>query len=230
MRPALLPTKALRVRASSRALATASIMPKLDLDNLAYCEINGTLIFLDIAADRYFRLPDERNRELLAQIDFSAGEPWHQPTSFQRPDMWSLPTRASTAIQEGPFQLAGVARAIWAQRRIERRISSRSLAHVLADLGRIKETRKAARLISHPKAVSTIRAFEQARLLRTSANRCLPRSLALASCLAAQGFPVRLIIGVKLSQFGAHCWVQSGDDVLNDTAEEVLRYRPILVI
>ncbi|HCY01912.1 MAG TPA: lasso peptide biosynthesis B2 protein, partial [Erythrobacter sp.] len=30
--------------------------------------------------------------------------------------------------------------------------------------------------------------------------------------------------------FGAHCWVQHGEAVLNDTAEEVLRYTPILVV
>jgi hypothetical protein len=167
MPPALQPSEALRVRAPSRALATAFIMPELDLDSLAYCEINGTLIFLDVVADRYFRLPEKRNRELLAQIDFSDGEPWHQPTCFQRPDMWTLPTRSSKAIQTGPFQLGEVARAIWTQRRIEQRISSRSLAHVLADLGRIKEARTVNRLVSHPKTVSTIRAFEQARLDRS---------------------------------------------------------------
>lgn len=76
----------------------------------------------------------------------------------------------------------------------------------------------------------SISAFEHARLLRTAADRCLPRSIALALCLASDGKRTNLVIGVKLAPFGAHCWVQSGDEVLNDSVEEVLRYQPILII
>ncbi|MEP7349406.1 MAG: hypothetical protein ABI668_05570 [Sphingorhabdus sp.] len=73
-------------------------MPSLDLDDLAYCEIDGTLIFLDIEADRYFCLSDDRNREALAAIDLSTSGSWHQPASFPRPSPWTPPTRACAAI------------------------------------------------------------------------------------------------------------------------------------
>ena len=79
-------------------------------------------------------------------------------------------------------------------------------------------------------AARTIRAFEYARLLRTAADRCLPRSIALALCLASDGMRANVVVGVRLAPFGAHCWVQQGGDVLNDSVEEVLCYRPILVI
>jgi hypothetical protein len=39
-----------------------------------------------------------------------------------------------------------------------------------------------------------------------------------------------VVLGVKQGPFGAHCWVQHGSEILNDSVEEVLRYRPILVI
>lgn len=75
-----------------------------------------------------------------------------------------------------------------------------------------------------------VRAFEQAKLLRTAADRCLPRSIALAGCLAAVDDPCHVILGVTSPPFGAHCWVQKGDVVLNDSHEEVQRYTPILVV
>jgi len=76
----------------------------------------------------------------------------------------------------------------------------------------------------------TIRAFEHARLIRSAADRCLPRSIALALGLAARGCRAHVVIGVKLAPFAAHCWAQAGDEVLNDSAEEVQRYTPILVV
>lgn len=205
-------------------------MPSLDLDNLAYCEIDGTFIFLDIAADRYFCLSNDRNRDVLGAIDLSASGSWHQPVRFPRPPEWIPPRRACAAMHLGPFQMGEVARALWMQRRIERRLASTSLAQVLGDLGNIAATRTISRPITDIAATRVIRAFEQARLLRTAADRCLPRSIALALCLAARGVRVQVVIGVKLAQFGAHCWAQSGDEVLNDSAEEAMRHSPILVI
>ena len=205
-------------------------MQSLDLENLAYCAIDGTLIFLDITADRYFSLSNDRNREVLATIDLSASGSWHQPVRFPTPPEWIPPRRACAAMHLGPFQMGEVARALWMQRRIERRLTSTSLAKVVSDLRDISSIRTNSRPITDKSAIRVIRAFEQARLLRTAADRCLPRSIALALCLATRGVRVQVVIGVKLAQFGAHCWVQSGDEVLNDSAEEAMRHSPILVI
>ena len=68
------------------------------------------------------------------------------------------------------------------------------------------------------------------RLLRTAADRCLSRSIALALCLARHHCRANVILGVKLAPFAAHCWAQHGDAVLNDELEEVRRYQPILVL
>jgi hypothetical protein len=35
---------------------------------------------------------------------------------------------------------------------------------------------------------------------------------------------------VKLEPFGAHCWIQDDDTVLNDTVEVVRQYTPVLVV
>jgi hypothetical protein len=58
---------------------------------------------------------------------------------------------------------------------------------------------------------------------------CLFDSLCLVHFLAQFGHFPQWIFGVKLEPFGAHCWVQSGDVVLNDTVEVIGQYTPILV-
>lgn len=198
------------------------------LDELAWTIIDGTAVFLDIAQDRYFRLPDARNREFVAaqagrDLDLPA-----QPTCFPRPAAWTLPETASPDIERGPFRLGEIARAIWMQRRIERRLESRSFHWVLLEVRQVVADRNFVALGNQGKHVE--RAFEQARLLRSAADRCLPRSIALALCLAARQRRVHVVLGVKLAPFAAHCWVQDGGAVLNDSLEEVQRYSPILIV
>ena len=76
-------------------------------------------------------------------------------------------------------------------------------------------------------AVAT--AFQRTSLWMTSHNQCLPRSLALATCLVKRGHRATLIFGVKLRPFDAHCWVQCGSVVINDRIERVRDFTPILV-
>lgn len=64
----------------------------------------------------------------------------------------------------------------------------------------------------------------------TSHDRCLNDSLTLVHFLALQGLFPKWVIGVRVHPFGAHSWVQSGNVVLNDLAERVRHYQPILVV
>ncbi len=64
----------------------------------------------------------------------------------------------------------------------------------------------------------------------TSHDRCLHDSLTLIHFLAAQGLFPKWVIGVRVHPFGAHSWVQSGSVVLNDLAERVRHYQPVLVV
>ena len=132
-------------------------------------------------------------------------------------------------IRENESVLSGVAAALWIQRRVERRLAERGLQCVLRDIGSIRTTDQMP-TSNFEELHSIIGAFEQARLLRTAADRCLPRSIALVTRLASAGIHSELVIGVRNEPFGAHCWAQHGAVVLNDTVEEVRRYEPILVI
>lgn len=210
---------------------------------LSFCMIGQRAVFLDTGADRYFALPDIQNAHFTALV---AGEtpapdaidtlcrlrvlvPSPHPEHPVPPSVAPVIQQAS-AVSTGPFELSPTARAIWIQRWIERRLRRVGLTRVLSDLAttlaRVPFTEKEI----GPVAATMIRGFEHARLLRSAADRCLPRSIALAVCLARSGCRAQVVLAVKLSSFAAHCWVQRGDMVLNDTPEEIARYTPILVI
>lgn len=203
-------------------------MADLDTQELAWCNCDGQFVFLDLAADRYFRLSPSRNRDFYLQWHDEVGSGWHQPPALPRPSDWVLPRRTSGAIGEGAFRLQGVAAAIWTQRRVERRLADRRFREVLLELRTILT--ESRRSLVAPDVDRVIRSFEQARLLRTAADRCLPRSIALSLRLAALGVRTHVVLGVRLEPFAAHCWTQQHDVVLNDSIEEVQRYAPILVI
>jgi hypothetical protein len=66
--------------------------------------------------------------------------------------------------------------------------------------------------------------------LFSSKNECLYDSLALLEYLARHGIHADWVFGVQTRPFAAHCWVQHGDIVFNDTVEHVSGYTPIMVV
>ena len=61
-----------------------------------------------------------------------------------------------------------------------------------------------------------------------SRNRCLLTTLALSEFLFRYRVRPQWVIGVQARPFAAHCWLEQGSWVLNDTVERVRRYTPIL--
>jgi len=64
----------------------------------------------------------------------------------------------------------------------------------------------------------------------TALRHCLFDSLVLCVFLTRRSIPCTLVIGVSTKPFAAHSWVQFGECVLNDTAEHVQSFTPILAI
>ena len=97
------------------------------------------------------------------------------------------------------------------------------------------ETRKLAQarnVAAMDKAVVTD-LFEIFRTLRPYYIRpylCMFDSLALLHFLARYGVYPQWVYGVKLQPWGAHCWVQAGDLVVNDLVDNVRDYIPIMSI
>ena len=204
----------------------------IDPDNAttAWGNTGDNFVFLDLQRDRYFRLSPEAEKAWQQERTASGALDWHQPPDFPRPNNWRFPKLSSPARHTGEFRLSKVAKAIWVQKRVERRLSHTPFLSVLNDVRRAQIRIETDIEELSDVANDTIRAFEYSKLLRTAADRCLARSIALAGCLAATGDQCQVVLGVTSLPFSAHCWAQKGDVVLNDTHEEVLRYTPILVI
>jgi hypothetical protein len=64
----------------------------------------------------------------------------------------------------------------------------------------------------------------------TADRHCLFDSLVLADFLTKKMIPCTFVIGVSTKPFLAHAWVQTGEFVLNDTAEHVQMFTPILAV
>ncbi len=81
------------------------------------------------------------------------------------------------------------------------------------------------------RARKLVEAFARFRVfLFSSKNECLFDSLALIEFLARYGIYPSWTFGVQTRPFTAHCWVQHGDIVFNDSVEHVTGYTPIMVV
>jgi hypothetical protein len=81
------------------------------------------------------------------------------------------------------------------------------------------------------RARKLVEAFGRYRVfLFSSKNECLYDSLALLEFLAGYGIYPDWVFGVQTRPFAAHCWVQHGELVFNDTVEHVTGYTPIMVV
>lgn len=59
---------------------------------------------------------------------------------------------------------------------------------------------------------------------------CLYRAASLRAFLGSDAAGVSWVFGVSTWPFAAHCWLQRGDLVLNDSLAQVARYTPILAL
>jgi Transglutaminase-like superfamily len=72
--------------------------------------------------------------------------------------------------------------------------------------------------------------FDSLRLFYPRPYLCLFDSLALVNFLARFDMYPDWVFGVMSDPFEAHCWVQSGNVVLNDTIERVSAFTPIMYV
>lgn len=210
---------------------------------LHFCLVGEDVVFLDFAANRYFRLSDRQARIFRRLMDAGpvdsirladaglamlAGD--GTSAGALAPCRWIMPTKVCEALQTGGFPLAETARALRRQRQFEKSVRNRPLADLAADLARVSLGAGARPITSDDPAGRLVRAFGFASLLHSAADRCLPRSLALVDLLARRGWRAHVVLGVRQGPFAAHCWAQAGEEVLNDTVEEAACFTPILVL
>lgn len=189
------------------------------------------IVFLDLLHDRYFRLSEPANSEFRMHVSRGELEDWHCPTRLPRPKAWINPDTGPPAVDDEGLNVAGIAAALWIQRRLERRIRTLPFRQLLIEIRTTVERRVSGRGASpRTRLASIVGDFERARLLRSTPDQCLPQSLALVLRCASFGIRVHAVIGIKSQPFEAHCWAQHGRTVLTDPLETVTSFSPILVI
>jgi hypothetical protein len=213
---------------------------------VSYCSCGGRFIFLDLHKDRYFALSAETERGFARLIEEDALDPAsakaverlaaaglivasREGRRLQPPVSPSAP-RSSLVREPGQLSRMALAHALtrlvlsaWSTRvlPLDRRVAllTRRKANVPATAS------------YRPDVVDNIaRAFAFAGLIASPINQCLPRSFAVAHALLDKKVRPDLIFGVRAQPFGAHCWVQVGSQLVNESLDEVRNFVPILAV
>ncbi|GAB3309893.1 lasso peptide biosynthesis B2 protein [Luteimonas notoginsengisoli] len=215
--------------------------------NLSYCLIDGHAIFLDINSDRYFRLSDALEAEFLAYV--SGGEAGHACVDAlvdreilvpdlsmrTRPPALPQPSRSALELEvrAGSARIAAIMQVFAIVLRTRRRLRNLSLCAVLDDVVRCRERHRSNAVGAEHRETRALDAawrFVRARPYVPFETSCLLDSIALASYLAKNGVQANIAFGVTNDPFSAHCWVQVGDLVLNDTVGNATAHTPVRVI
>jgi hypothetical protein len=211
---------------------------------LSFCVLEGTVIVLDIEADRYLALGPRRGAKVLANLAGKdeldrlpvggialTGDPLAGAIYVlrQRP---MLPVR--NHLQESPpggtVRIVDAWRAAWLQIAAFVRLKTFGFDRTLHWATKPGTARDPAAKGNFAVKDAVIRAHRWARSSLPFKDACLPASLALARALTRAGTAYALVVGVKLNPFAAHCWVEEEGTVLNDDLETVRSFTPIRVV
>jgi hypothetical protein len=215
-------------------------------DQLSACVIGAHAVFLDIDADRYFRLPEALERAFLAYSAKPLEAPASQllehgilvpagPENDHAPEHMDLPLRSALEMPDHGSGCAFVAvpEVLTTLQGCRSALRTRAFAQVLALAGDYRDGHCPASLpgaASERALLHAARLFLRARRYIPIAPCCLPDSLALTRFLARRRLHSHIVIGVAGEPFSAHCWVQAGDLALNETVGRAWAHTIIRVL
>lgn len=200
--------------------------------------IGSDVVLLDVVRDEYFCLrdgalalgfaadlrdlepPDAAMGEALAEDGLavrgtSSGSTRRPP---QAPDR-DLPAAAAEPVSAR--DLAALCGALWD---FVVHYRGRSFADILAYVGRDRAT------LAPAETLRLASVFARAAPWLPIPRQCLVRSFVLLRFLQRSGADAQWVFGVRTWPFAAHCWVQLGGVVLDDAADRLVVYQPILVV
>jgi len=149
------------------------------------------------------------------------------PPSPKRLALPPLPSRDLTTTPRSPPKPADLAALTSAWAAMAYRYRGRAFAAILA-AARNDERQPAATPSARAEALAS--AFQTWRPWIPFQGLCLYRSFLLRDALRRRGEAAWWVFGVQTWPFEAHCWLQIGDVVLDDAAERVAAYTPILAV
>lgn len=215
-------------------------------DGVSWCSCAGRTVFLDLERDRYVCLSSAADAAFQRWAE--AAEPNPDPAALaplikcgllvsgDRRDGASSPASIVPAARDLALQAAGAAgptdivRAALAQYRAVRLLHRQALPRVVALLARRDGVPRASPPDAEVRARRLAAAFAAAGMVVRTADRCLPRAIAMRQLCGRAGIHPALVFGVRRDPFAPHCWIQLGDAVLVGDLEQVRLFTPILVV
>ena len=200
-------------------------------------QIGDDLVLLDLIGDRYLCVPGLRSGpRLSAHRRTLCGVTSDQAAALSKAGLLAefrspvsrlpaLPTRGLDPSCDVEPSHADRLRLACSVMDLVQGYVGRPLHEVLA-------TSRAAVEVRTPAAPDA--AEREARLFRRLAvwapigPKCLARSFLLRRFLRRAGCDAQWVFGVRTWPFGAHCWLQHGDVVLDDAPERLAQFEPIL--
>ncbi len=205
--------------------------------------VEGDLVLLDVAADAYYCLPAgdqslvlEGRRldvtpDLLAQALCEAGlaAPLDALADPPSPMGADWPTRTARAIIEADpaiarrparwRHLSALIRAGLTARRAQRRVFAERLQPRASAIEPLSLT-----------LLADLAIYRRLWPWAPFDGVCLFRSEMLRTYLRCLGHDATWVFAVRTWPFSAHCWLQVGDVALDDEAERLAAYHPILAV
>jgi hypothetical protein len=225
-------------------------------EHVYWCERNSQVILLDLRADRYLALDPRASSLFPHLVEGNACSTTDKETSelvdaLLRRGLLTSGSRegrndTSVALPAPAFEVTAdsfdgclrlrardVYAFCFALGKTGIRLRLLSLFHVVT-AARTRHARREACLGRTGRScnlATRVAVFGRLRPLAfTARNACLFESLAMIEFLASFGVDASWVFGVQTAPFCAHCWVQLGDTVINDTVERVRGFTPIMAV
>lgn len=218
-------------------------------DDLSFCRVDGRFVFLDLNNDRYFRLPDALDQSFASYLEGNETSALCMNRLIERNILVDRPgtaigtrqyikpaTRSAMEVplpggRLRPLDLVEVLAVVLRTRRALRLLPLKAVLDGLGSdrhLHPVQARPPAAELECRLSNAAAI--FRRARPYVPVDMCCLLDSVALARFLRRRKLRAHIVFGVALDPFSAHCWVQAGDLVLNDTVGNANSHTPIRVV
>jgi hypothetical protein len=215
-------------------------------DDLHWCDCSGEAVFLDAAADRYFCLPRSLNDAFLRMARGGGRDKERAVLTplIERgllvecdpdgPRLGNPPVqRASCDLFDDGLSRPGAMalfRALACEIAAARQLRTTSFQRILE---RIRSDKRAHSLEARrtlPAMAAIVAGANAVSLVTRVTDRCLVRALAVREACSRNGIATRLVFGVRMHPFAAHCWVELGECVVVGEFDQVRLYTPILAL
>lgn len=221
------------------------------------CVDEDSVVVLELRQDRYFTFPAARTAsladlvpgwpvrgntggengadvaEMLCQRGFLVKSPARgkdaTPVQVPGPSIELLPPVDEEHQRRAPIRARTVLAFLRAAITAKLSLKLLPFERVIRRARRRKEAHQAPPSLDLVRARELVESYRRLRIyLFSSKEECLFDSLALLEFLARHNVFPDWIFGVRARPFGAHCWVQSGTVVVNDSVEHVAGYKAIM--